>query len=142
MGIGCRAGEGLAFGAGGADGAVDAGENRQARGGAQHRASTVGHVRRAPLQHLLADGQRRVPFIVMVGVVAAGVFHRRPKIAYFRRWPPPYCWLIFLIGAVWDVDTSEEEANLPPHFERTAALGFGSQQDHERDLDDPKWLER
>ncbi len=64
------------------------------------------------------------------------------RIAYFRRWPPPHCWLVFLIGAGWDVDTFEEEANLAPDFERTATLGFGNQKDYERDLDDPKWLER
>jgi len=64
------------------------------------------------------------------------------RIAYFRRWPPPHCWLVFLIGAVWDVDTFEEEANLAPYFERTATLGFGNQKDYERDLHDPKWLER
>jgi hypothetical protein len=69
-------------------------------------------------------------------------FTEDQRIAYFRRWPPPHCWLVFLIGAVWDVDTCDEEANLSPYFARTAALGFGSEQDYERDLDDPKWLER
>jgi hypothetical protein len=72
-------------------------------------------------------------------------FTEDQKIAYFRRWPPPHCWLPFLIGAVWDVNyTLDEETDpiLVPYFERTAALGFGSQQDYERDLEDPKWLER
>jgi hypothetical protein len=63
------------------------------------------------------------------------------KIAYFRPWPPPPCWLEFLIEAIWIVNASEEE-DLSPYFERTAALGFGTQEDFERDLDDPKWLER
>jgi hypothetical protein len=40
------------------------------------------------------------------------------------------------------VDTFEEEANLAPYFERTATLGFANQRDYERDLNDPKWLER
>ncbi len=62
------------------------------------------------------------------------------KIEYFRRWPPPPCWLDFLIAAIWDVDTSEEE--LTPYFKRTSELGFGDQHDYQRDLDDPKWLER
>jgi hypothetical protein len=69
-------------------------------------------------------------------------FTEDQRIAYFRRWPPPPCWLAFLIEAVWRVDTFEEGVNLAPYFERTAALGFGSQQDYEHDLDDPKWLER
>ncbi|MCS6864852.1 MAG: hypothetical protein RMJ56_09570 [Gemmataceae bacterium] len=67
-------------------------------------------------------------------------FTEEQKVAYFRRWPPPYCWLEFLIEAVWGIDTCAEKDNLGPYFERTAALGFGSQQDYERDLEDPKWL--
>jgi hypothetical protein len=62
------------------------------------------------------------------------------RVAYFRRWPPPHCWLPFLIEAVWGVDRSDGEERLRAYFERTAALGFGSQQDYERDLGDLKWL--
>jgi hypothetical protein len=69
-------------------------------------------------------------------------FNENEKLAYFRKWPPPHCWLAFLIEAVWGIDTFDEENDLAPYFERTAALGFASQQDYERDLDDPKWLER
>jgi hypothetical protein len=61
------------------------------------------------------------------------------KIVYFRRWPPPHCWLAFLIEAVWGVDTFEERDKLGPYFDRTAELGFGSQLDYERDLHDSKW---
>ena len=64
------------------------------------------------------------------------------KVTYFRRWPPPYCWLAFLIAAVWGIDAIEDEDKLGPFFERTAALGFGSRLDYERDLEDPEWLER
>jgi hypothetical protein len=64
------------------------------------------------------------------------------KIAYFRRWPPPHCWLAFLIEQVWSIDPYCERKNLGPYFERTAALGFGSQLDYERDLKDPKWHQR
>jgi hypothetical protein len=69
-------------------------------------------------------------------------FTEDQKVAYFRKWPPPHCWLAFLIEAVWGVDTFEERDNLGPYFERTAALGFGTQQDYERDLDDSKWHKR
>lgn len=68
------------------------------------------------------------------------------KIAYFRRWPPPHCWLAFLIEAIWGVDTFEGEdeggkkkEELSPYFERTRALGFGGREEYEKDLDDPKW---
>jgi len=70
------------------------------------------------------------------------------KIAYFRSWPPPPCWLTFLIEAIWDVDMSEwdvdtsEEEEFTPYFKRTSELGFGSQHDYQQDLNDPKWLEQ
>jgi hypothetical protein len=69
-------------------------------------------------------------------------FTEEQKIAYFRRWPPPHCWLAFLIEAVWGVDTFEERDHLTPYFEQTAALGFGNQQEYQRDLADPKWHKR
>jgi hypothetical protein len=64
------------------------------------------------------------------------------RVSYFRRWRPPYCWLAFLIEAVWGVERSESDEQMLPYFERTSVLGFGSQQDYERDLGDPRWLER
>ena len=69
-------------------------------------------------------------------------FTEDQKVAYFRQWPPPHCWLAFLIEAVWGVADYDEAADLTPYFARTAALGFGSEQDYQRDLNDPKWLER
>src|SRR5262249_59490761 len=44
------------------------------------------------------------------------------------------------IEAVWGVEILDERDNVGPYFERTAALGFGSRLDYERDLADPKWL--
>jgi hypothetical protein len=67
-------------------------------------------------------------------------FTEEQKVAYFHPWPPPHCWLAFLIQAVWGVDIFEEQDKIGPYFERTAALGFGSHQEYERDLADPKWL--
>lgn len=64
------------------------------------------------------------------------------KIEYFRKWPPPHCWLGFMIEAIWEVDEFDAAETLAPYFERTQALGFGSQQDYERDMEDPKWLEK
>jgi hypothetical protein len=63
------------------------------------------------------------------------------KIEYFRRWPPPHCWLAFLIEAVWGIDTFDERVDLAPFFEHASKLGFGNQLDYERDLEDPKWLQ-
>jgi hypothetical protein len=68
-------------------------------------------------------------------------FIEQQKVDYFRRWPAPHCWLAFVIEALWGVDTYAEQDHLAPYFERLVALGFGSQQDYERDLDDPKWLD-
>lgn len=69
-------------------------------------------------------------------------FTEQQRIDYFRKWPPPHCWLAFLIEAVWGVDTFEERDCLTPYFELTSKLGFGTQQDYEQDLDDPKWHEQ
>jgi hypothetical protein len=69
-------------------------------------------------------------------------FTEPQKIDYFRKWPPPHCWLAFMIEAIWDVEESSEAQQLAPYFERTRELGFGGQEDYERDLEDPKWLEK
>jgi hypothetical protein len=68
-------------------------------------------------------------------------FTEAQKIDYFRRWPPPHCWLAFMIKAIWPVDQLADTAALAPYFERTQALGFGGLQDYTSDLEDPKWLE-
>src|SRR6266540_4386494 len=65
-------------------------------------------------------------------------YSEEEKIAYFRKWPPPHCWLAFLIEAIWGVDTYAERDKLGLFFERTTRLGFGSQREYEQDLADPK----
>ena len=65
------------------------------------------------------------------------------RIAYFRKWPPPPRWLGWMVDAIWDVESSDdagEDADYLPYYERAEALGFGSRNDYERDLDDPKWI--
>ncbi len=61
------------------------------------------------------------------------------RIAYFLKYPPPHCWLAFMIQAIWGIDRFEEAEKLPEYFRRTAELGLGNQEDYERDLEDPKW---
>jgi hypothetical protein len=70
-------------------------------------------------------------------------FTEDERIAYFRRWPPPPCWLAFLIQAVWlgDPFDAEAQANSAQYFERTRDLGFGSRQDYERVVDESMWPE-
>jgi len=68
-------------------------------------------------------------------------FTETQKTDYFRKWKPPYCWLAFLIEAIWEIDVIEED-KLAPYFALTNRLGFGSQADYEKDLEDPKWLEK
>jgi hypothetical protein len=67
------------------------------------------------------------------------------RINYFRRWPPPPCWLEWMIDVIWDLDWWEAEDpeafNYSPYFARTEELGFGTQAEYERDLNDPRWLE-
>lgn len=64
------------------------------------------------------------------------------RIEYFRKWTPPHAWLEWTIEAIWDLHAWEEtDFDYTPYLDRMAALGFGSQADYERDLDDPKWFE-
>jgi hypothetical protein len=62
------------------------------------------------------------------------------RIAYFRLWPPPACWLAFLIEAVWGIGRGGGDEALRPYFDRTAALGFGTLNEYEEDLADPSWF--
>lgn len=71
-------------------------------------------------------------------------YSEEQRIEYFRKWKPPHCWLEFVIDAIWDANpfgNGEEDFDYTPYFKRTEKLGFGSQADYEKDLDDPKWLE-
>jgi hypothetical protein len=64
------------------------------------------------------------------------------RVAYFRKWPPPHCWLCFVIGAIWDVDVLDFEVeDETDYFERAEQLGFGSEAEWLSDFNDPKWLE-
>ena len=65
------------------------------------------------------------------------------RIAYFQKWMPPACWMGWTIEAIWDLDLLEEEsdAEYGPYFARLETLGFPSQADYEKDLEDPKWLD-
>lgn len=69
-------------------------------------------------------------------------FGEDERVAYFRRWSVPPCWLPFMIEAVWGMWVLGDRATTAPYFERTAALGIGGQAEFERDWSDPRWLER
>jgi hypothetical protein len=64
------------------------------------------------------------------------------RIAYFQKWPPPPCWLEWMIDAIWDLRPweSEDDFDYTPYFARVESLGFGSKEDFESDMNDPKWL--
>ncbi len=66
------------------------------------------------------------------------------RIEYFRRWTPPPRWLVWMINAIWDLHPwkldDPESFDYSPYFARIEQLGFGTQADYERDLNDPKWL--
>lgn len=67
------------------------------------------------------------------------------RIEYFRKWPPPPRWLPWMMDVIWDLNPLEsgspEEFDYSPYFARTESLGFGTQADYEKDLDDPRWIE-
>lgn len=66
------------------------------------------------------------------------------KIEYFRKWPPPPRWLVWMIEVLWDIrpwesSSDPESFDYSPYFARTEELGFGTQEDYQTDLNDPKW---
>ncbi|WP_425146195.1 hypothetical protein [Deinococcus sp.] len=65
-------------------------------------------------------------------------FDEAEAVSYFHRWPPPAAWLEWMIDAIWNPGDSED-FDATPYFERVEELGFGSQADYERDLDDSRW---
>jgi hypothetical protein len=55
------------------------------------------------------------------------------RIAYMRRWDPPFSWLEWVAWFVWPEDFADGSYELlPEHFDRLAALGFGSREDWQR----------
>lgn len=74
---------------------------------------------------------------------AAQAWDEAARIAYFRQFPPQPRWLDWMLDAVWDLPLSDGEddealVDRTPYFARAEALGFGSQQGHEQDLNDPR----
>lgn len=67
------------------------------------------------------------------------------RIDYFRKWPPPPRWLTWMMDVVWDLEPWEngdpDDFDYSKYFRRVEELGFGTQEEYNRDLDDPKWLE-
>ncbi|KAJ6437361.1 hypothetical protein O9K51_09917 [Purpureocillium lavendulum] len=73
------------------------------------------------------------------------VFTEARRIEYFRRWPPPHRWLRHMIDCIWDLqyddddagdDEEKEKAKYAPYLVRTSELGFGSEEDYERDFNE------
>ncbi|KFY73770.1 hypothetical protein V499_06161 [Pseudogymnoascus sp. VKM F-103] len=59
------------------------------------------------------------------------------KIEYFRQFPPPPLWLIWMIDLLWvpedeGMDLDPEEADYFKYFLRTKALGFGTEDECKR----------
>jgi len=69
-------------------------------------------------------------------------FNEEQRIAYFKKWSPPHCWLEYLIWTIWDVDGCCDEGDeLDTYFDRLEKLGFGSKADFIKDHENPKWLD-
>jgi hypothetical protein len=62
----------------------------------------------------------------------------KQRIEYFRKWPPPPEWLIWMMEAIWDLDPQdfEDDDKYSPYFKRTEALGFGSEADYKNAMQD------
>ncbi|HEY7544434.1 MAG TPA: hypothetical protein VID27_06110 [Blastocatellia bacterium] len=69
-------------------------------------------------------------------------FNEEERIEYFRKWQPPARWLEWMIDAVWEIRLRghEEDFDYAPYFARVEKLGFGSKEDYEKDIEDPRWI--
>lgn len=54
------------------------------------------------------------------------------RIAYVRRWDPPYSWLSSVAAFLWPEDFADDDEPSEDHFARMEALGFGTEADHRR----------
>lgn len=55
------------------------------------------------------------------------------RLAYVRRWDPPFSWLESVAWFLWPGEFTDEGPELDDtHFERLASLGFGSFEDWSR----------
>ena len=67
------------------------------------------------------------------------------RVDYFRQWPPPPRWITWMLDVIWDIEPWESDDPDPfdyaPYFARSEALGFGTQAEFKRDINDPQWLE-
>ena len=70
-------------------------------------------------------------------------FDEDQRIAYFRKWPPPACFLEWMLFQVWDIRPWEvgDDFDYDPYFARLESLSFRSKQYYEKDLEDPRWLQ-
>lgn len=62
------------------------------------------------------------------------------KVAYFKKFGVPHAWLGVLLDILYGVDYHEcDEGELPVHFAKLHALGFGSYEEWQADFDDERW---
>ena len=68
-------------------------------------------------------------------------YSEEERISYFQKWTPPPRWLEWMIGAIWDIIPLEnDEIQFFPFFQRVQNLGFGTKEEFDEDISDPKWL--
>ncbi|HNH83467.1 MAG TPA: hypothetical protein PL157_13940 [Acidobacteriota bacterium] len=70
-------------------------------------------------------------------------FDESQRIEYFCNWPPPPCWLAWMIDVIWDPcpDECQEEFDYSTYFGQIERLGFGTQLQYQAELEDPRWFE-
>ncbi|MEK8016718.1 MAG: hypothetical protein VSS75_007600 [Candidatus Parabeggiatoa sp.] len=72
-------------------------------------------------------------------------YNEHQRIEYFRKWPPPPQWLIWMIDVIWDINTMDlddsDSFDYSPYFKKTEELGFGTQSEFEQDIHNPKWFQ-
>ena len=62
------------------------------------------------------------------------------RIRYFKeKYPPPPRWLPWVSYAIWELDLNYDISNCP-YVKKLIALGFATEEEVRKDLDDPQWI--
>lgn len=86
---------------------------------------------------MLAYGRWRRLYNNILYLVEGTSLDESQRIEYFRKWPPPPRWLTWMIEVIWDLNPEDfdDDDDYWPYFRRTKALGFGGEDDYQRDWD-------
>ena len=65
------------------------------------------------------------------------------RIAYFKKWPPPPRWIIWMTNAIWNLSPWDQDENIDyqDYFQLLSKYGFEGFENIETDMNDEQWLD-